>query len=96
MSSRWRITLALAGLAIIVVSTLILLYVIWPVEPMIERFQPPPTLFVAPGPMNGCDTRDEGTSAAPVGTSRRAECAMARRVHTGRPDASGHHKPSRN
>lgn len=53
MSSRWRITLALAGLAIIVASTLVLLYVIWPVEPMIERFQPPPTLFVAPGSITG-------------------------------------------
>ena len=45
---RWRLILALAGLAVLLVSACLLAYVLWPTGTLLEQFQPPATLFAPP------------------------------------------------
>ncbi len=40
--------LALAGLAVVLISALLLAYAFWPVGTQVERFEPPATLFAPP------------------------------------------------
>jgi hypothetical protein len=48
MKLRWRLALALAGLAVVVASLALLAYVAWPIQPLREQFRPAPTLFAPP------------------------------------------------
>ncbi len=48
MSSRWRVGLAVIGLVLMALSLAALAYVLWPVEPMLERQPLAPTLFAPP------------------------------------------------
>jgi hypothetical protein len=48
MSLRLRLLLALAGLALIGLSLALLAYTFWPVNTVLEQFQPAPTLFAPP------------------------------------------------
>ncbi len=48
MSLRWRVTLAVIGLALIVLSAAAIAYVAWPLRQVSEEFRPAPTLFAPP------------------------------------------------
>ena len=48
MSLRWRQTLALIGLALIVFALAAVVYAIWPIDSSKEQFRPAPTLFAPP------------------------------------------------
>jgi len=48
MTARLRLTLALAGLLLILLSLGLLAYALWPVGTVLEQFQPAPTLFAPP------------------------------------------------
>jgi hypothetical protein len=48
MSFRLRLGLALAGLVLVVISLALLAYVLWPVDTVLEQYQPAPTLFAPP------------------------------------------------
>ena len=45
---RWRVALALAGLAVVLISLAVIAYVYWPLQPVREQFRPAPTLFAPP------------------------------------------------
>ncbi len=45
---RWRVYLALAGLALLLASAAVLAYAFWPTGTEIDRFEPPATLFAPP------------------------------------------------
>ncbi len=45
---RWRIALAVIGLALILLSAAALAYVAWPLRQDREDFRPAPTLFAPP------------------------------------------------
>lgn len=45
---RWRVILALAGLAVLLASATLLAYTFWPTRSEIEQFEPPATLFAPP------------------------------------------------
>ena len=53
VSFRWRLTLALLGLALALVSAAAIVYVAWPMRSQREDFQPAPTLFAPPAAMVG-------------------------------------------
>ena len=48
LSRRWRVYLALAGLAVLLASAAVLAYAYWPTRTEIERYEPPATLFAPP------------------------------------------------
>ncbi len=48
MSHRWRLTLALIGLALVLLAAAAIAYVAWPLRLNREDFQPAPTLFAPP------------------------------------------------
>ena len=48
MSLRWRQTLALIGLALIVFALAAVAYAAWPIDSSQEQFRPAPTLFAPP------------------------------------------------
>ena len=48
MVLRWRVALALAGLALILASLAVIAYVFWPFQPIRQQFRPAPTLFAPP------------------------------------------------
>jgi type II secretory pathway component PulL len=48
MSQRWRLTLALVGLIVVMLSLAALAYAMWPIETTSEQFRPAPTLFTPP------------------------------------------------
>jgi hypothetical protein len=48
MLLRWRLVLALAGLAVILASLAAMAYVFWPSQRQRDQFQPAPTLFAPP------------------------------------------------
>ena len=48
MSLRWRQTLALIGLALIVFALAAVVYAAWPIDSSREQFRPAPTLFAPP------------------------------------------------
>ncbi len=48
MILRWRVTLALAGLVLVLISLAIAAYLFWPLQPLRQQFQPAPTLFAPP------------------------------------------------
>ena len=48
MRLRWRVALALAGLILALASAAVIAYVVWPLKPVREQFQPAPTLFAPP------------------------------------------------
>jgi hypothetical protein len=45
---RWRVGLALAGLALVLFSLVVIAYVFWPLGPVREQFRPAPTPFAPP------------------------------------------------
>jgi hypothetical protein len=49
MTNRWRVLLALLGLALVLASLAMLAYMAWPTPPAREQHQPAPTLFAPPG-----------------------------------------------
>jgi hypothetical protein len=48
VSYRWRLALALGGVVLVGLSLLLLAYLLWPADTILEKFQPAPTLFVPP------------------------------------------------
>jgi hypothetical protein len=48
VSLRWRLSLALLGLALICLAATALVYRLWPLGVTREDFRPPPTLFAPP------------------------------------------------
>ena len=48
VSLRWRQTLALIGLALIVFALAAVAYAAWPIDSSKEQFRPAPTLFAPP------------------------------------------------
>jgi len=48
MKLRWRLALALAGVILVLASLAVLAFVVWPLPPGKEQFQPAPTLFAPP------------------------------------------------
>jgi hypothetical protein len=48
MLLRWRVGLALAGLALVLFSLAVMAYVFWPLGLVSEQFRPAPTLFAPP------------------------------------------------
>ncbi len=45
---RWRMYLALAGLAVLLASAALLAYAFWPTGTVVDQFEPPATLFAPP------------------------------------------------
>ncbi len=48
MSLRWRVTLAVIGLVLILMAAAAIAYVAWPLRQDREDFRPAPTLFAPP------------------------------------------------
>jgi hypothetical protein len=48
LNIRWRVALALAGLAVALVAAACLAYAFWPSDTVVEQYQPPATLFAPP------------------------------------------------
>jgi hypothetical protein len=48
VSLRWRQTLALVGLALIIFALAAVAYAAWPIDSSQEQFRPAPTLFAPP------------------------------------------------
>ena len=48
MILRWRVALALAGLALVLASLALMAYAFWPIQPLREHFRPAPTRFAPP------------------------------------------------
>lgn len=68
MSRRWRIALALIGVALILLALAALAYALWPLDPAVEQRPVPPTLFAPPQTFNDgalyADVADFRTSSA--------------------------------
>jgi hypothetical protein len=57
VSLRWRLVLAMAGLALFCLAATVLVYRWWPLGVTHEEFQPAPTLFAPPAARSAGDGR---------------------------------------